>query len=254
MILVTGATGCLGSVLVPRLVAAGRPVRAVSRRPRADVEGVTWSTADLRTGPALDAAVTGADVIVHAASEPRSRSSADVESTRRLLDAARRGGGAPHVVYISIVGVDVHPYGYYRTKLAAERLIERSALPYTILRTTQWHQFLDRIFGAMGASPVIPVPSRTRVQPLDVSEVADRLAEFALGGPAGRAPDMGGPQVLEAAHTARSHLRAAGRRGAVLPVRLPGAAARAFRDGLHLAPDHAQGKITWEDFLARRFS
>jgi uncharacterized protein YbjT (DUF2867 family) len=86
-----------------------------------------------------------------------------------------------------------------------------------------------------------------------VSEVADRLVELTLGEPVSRAGDMGGPEVRTATDLARAYARAAGKHRAVLPVRLPGKAAKAFRDGLHLAPGHAVGKITWEEFLARRF-
>ena len=252
MILVTGATGCLGSALTPLLLEAGQQVRGLSRRERAG-SGATWVAGDLESGDGLSFAVRDAEVIVHAASDAKPRS-ADPRGTGLLLAAARQAGHRPHIVYISIAGIDDHPYGYYRAKLATERVIMDSGLPYTILRTTQWHQLLDRALTVLGRFPVVPVPSGTKVQPLDVCEVAARMAELATGAPAGRVADLGGPQIADCAELARSYLRAAGKRRAVLPVRIPGATGRAFRDGLHLAPEHRQSSLTWEDFLTLRFS
>jgi uncharacterized protein YbjT (DUF2867 family) len=177
----------MGGALLPMLVDAGADVRGLSRRVRAASNGVTWATGDLATGAGIEAAVRDADVIVHAASDVKPVRSGDAAGTRRLIEAAKASGRSPHLVYISIVGVDVHAYGYYRAKYATEQVIEASGLPYTILRTTQWHQLLDLFFGALTRSPIVPVLSRTDVQPLDVSEAAARLAELALGEPAARA-------------------------------------------------------------------
>jgi len=95
-----------------------------------------------------------------------------------------------------------------------------------------------------------PVPSGFRFQPIDSGEVADRLVELALGTPAGRVPDIGGPHAYEMRDLVRSFLRASDRRQRpILPLRLPGRAARAFREGANLAPDRAVGRRTWEDFL-----
>jgi len=80
--------------------------------------------------------------------------------------------------------------------------------------------------------------------------VADRLVELALGGPAGLVADLGGPRVYGLAGLVRGWLGATGRRRPILPVRLPGRAARAFRAGANLAPDRAVGHRTWEEFLA----
>ena len=76
--------------------------------------------------------------------------------------------------------------------------------------------------------------------------------ELALGGPAGLVPDLGGPRVYEIATLVRGYLRARGRHRPILPVRVPGAAAHAFRAGANLAPDRAVGRRTWEEFLADR--
>ncbi len=252
MILVTGASGTLGSALTPRLVAAGAEVRGLSRRPREAGEGVGWVTGDIATGAGIEAAVEGVDVVVHAASDPRPNSR-DAEHTRRLIEAAKRAG-ARHFVYISIVGIDRHPYGYYRAKRATEQVIEGGGLPYTILRTTQWHQFLDRAFGFLLRSPVMPSFAGVSMQPIDVSEVADRMAELTLGDPAGRVEDMGGPEIITLTDAAKAYARAAGRRRLVVPIPLPGRTVRAFRQGLHLAPEHRQGTITFQRFLDRRFA
>jgi hypothetical protein len=85
---------------------------------------------------------------------------------------------------------------------------------------------------------------------IDAAQVADRLAGLATGPPAGRVPDLGGPQVRTATSLLRGYLHAAGRRRPVLPVRLPGATFAGYRHGGHLAHDRAVGRRTWEEFLA----
>jgi uncharacterized protein YbjT (DUF2867 family) len=106
----------------------------------------------------------------------------------------------------------------------------------------------------MAKLPVIPVPSGFRFQPVDAGEVANRLVELALDSPAGLVPDIAGPRVYEMAELACSYLRARGKHRAIVPLRLPGRAARAFREGANLAPDRAVGRRTWEEFLAERVS
>jgi uncharacterized protein YbjT (DUF2867 family) len=249
-ILVTGGTGTLGRALVPRLAADGPEVRVLSRRPRPpSAQPHTWFTGDLRQNEGIGEAVAGADVIVHCATAARG----DDRAARNLIGAARRAG-APHLVYISIVGVDRVPLGYYRTKLRAERLISESGLPWTVLRTTQFHDLILLACTALARPPVMLVPAGTGFQPLDVTEVAERLAGLAVAPAAGRVPDMAGPQVRPATGLAHSFLRASGHRRPVVPVWLPGAAAAGFRRGGHLAPDSATGKVTFEDFLAGRVS
>jgi uncharacterized protein YbjT (DUF2867 family) len=248
-ILVTGGTGTLGRPVVQRLLDAGADVRVLSRRPAPPDphRRFDWRTGDLRQGTGLQEALHGADTVVHCATNPRG----DVQAAQRLIAEARRQG-TPHLVYISIVGIDVVPFSYYRSKLQVERLIEASGLPWTILRATQFHNLLASAAGALARSrPVMPVPAHTSFQPIEVTEVAGRLAELALAGkPAERVPDMGGPEILTTRELAERFLRATGRRRRIVQVPLPGAAARGFRAGGHLAPQQAVGRRTFEEFVA----
>jgi uncharacterized protein YbjT (DUF2867 family) len=103
--------------------------------------------------------------------------------------------------------------------------------------------------------PVVPVPSDFKCQAVDVREVAARLADLAVGPPAGRVPDIGGPEVSTWEAMVRQYLRATGRRRLVVPVPLPGM--RAIREGGLLVaggPDSAAGRQTWEDFLTTAVS
>jgi uncharacterized protein YbjT (DUF2867 family) len=243
--LVTGGTGTLGGSVVRELRDAGRVARVLSRRPGADrVLG------DLTTGAGIDDAVRGVGAIVHCASDARSPQH-DVTGTRNLIEAARRHG-APHLVYISIVGVDRVPLRYYRVKREVEQIVTESGLPWTILRATQFHELVLSLSRLLARPPVMVVPAGTSVQPVDSAEVAARLVQLALDAPAGWAPELGGPQVVPFTDLARTYLRATGRRRAILPVRLPGRVAGAYRDGGHLTPAHADGRRTFEDFLAER--
>jgi len=162
---------------------------------------------------------------------------------------------------MSVVGSDRVPvvsradrvmFGYLADKLAAEQAIAGSGVPWTTLRATQFHDGMLVVMQAAAKLPVLPVFAGFRFQPVDAREVADRLVELALGEPAGLVPDFAGPEIHSMAALARDYLRAAGKHRPVLPVRVPGRAARAYRDGANLAPERAVGTRTWAEFLAER--
>ena len=129
----------------------------------------------------LRAAVASAELVVHAASDPQGDPwQVDVAGTRRLVEAVDRSR-LRHLVYISIVGVDRIPYGYYRAKFAAEQVLLASGLPVTLLRVTQFHDFVDFLLDTARRGPVLPVPMGWRVQPVDVGEVAQHVTEVCAG-------------------------------------------------------------------------
>ena len=257
-ILVTGGTGTLGRLVIPRLRDAGCTVRALSRHSHEAGEGIEFVTADLATGEGIEAAVAGAEIIVHCAGSAKG----DEEKTRNLVRAASQAG-TRHLVYISVVGADRVPvvsgvdralFGYFASKLAAERVVADSGLPWTTLRATQFHQAILLLARQMAKLPVIPAPAGWRFQPIDAGEVADRLAELALGSPAGLVPDIAGPTVYSLVDLLRGYLRASHQHRPIMSLGLPGKAARAYRAGANLAPDRAVGRRTWEEFLADQMS
>jgi uncharacterized protein YbjT (DUF2867 family) len=104
----------------------------------------------------------------------------------------------------------------------------------------------------MAKLPVIPVPAGFRFQPIDTGEVAERLVELVLGAPAGLVADLAGPQVYPMAELVRGYVRARHMRRALVPLWMPGKAAASIRAGANLAPEHAVGRTTWEEFLSER--
>src|SRR5215208_4146194 len=256
-ILVTGGTGTLGSLVVRRLWDAGCDVRVLSRRSREAKDGIEFVTGDLATGEGIQPAVDGVETIVHLAGSPKG----DEDKARNLVRAASRAGAA-HLVYISVVGADRIPvvsrgdramFGYFESKLAAERVVADSGLPFTTLRATQFHDLILTVAQQLAKLPVVPIPAGFRFQPIDADEVAARLVELTLGEPSGRVPDMGGPRVYSAAELLRGYLRASKRRRRlIVPVWLAGKGARVFRSGANRAPERAVGHRTWEEFLAER--
>jgi uncharacterized protein YbjT (DUF2867 family) len=256
-VLVTGGTGRLGSQVVPQLQQAGCAVRVFSRSTPRAAQSVEYVGGDLAKDQGIEAAVDGAGIIVHCAGTAKG----DEKMTRNLVRAAGRAG-VRHLVYISVVGagripvtsaVDRAMFGYFGAKLAAERVVADSGLPWTTLRATQFYEAFVIAGRAMAMMPVIPVPAGFRFQPVDTGEVAAQLTELALGTPVGLAPDIAGPCVYSMADLLRGYLRARGKRRPMVPVRLPGKAASAVRNGANLAPDRAIGHRTWEDFLADQF-
>ncbi|WP_406859685.1 NAD(P)H-binding protein [Streptomyces sp. HUAS MG47] len=241
-ILVTGGTGMLGRPVCDALRGDGHEVRVLSRHspPYA---------VDLReSGRLVDRAVDGADAVVHCTNILRG----DAKAATNLIDAARRAG-VPHLVYISIVGVDRMPYAHLKAKYVVERLIERSGLGWTVLRATQFHELLFKLLEGLARPPVMVLPKGLAFQPLEATEAAARLAELATGPPVGRAEDMGGPEILALAEMARAYLAAARKQRRIVETPLPGRLYRGFRHGAQLAPEFPVGRVTFEEFLTGRF-
>ena len=251
-ILVTGGNGTLGQAVVARLLARHRTVRLFNHHASSSVSSeVEVCGGDLAQGSGLSAAVAGIDAIIHCASnfkeeQPRT----DIDGTRALVQAASTNG-RPHLVYISIVGVDQSIYKYYAAKCAAETLIEEGPLPWTILRATQFHDLVWKLLQSFGIDKrsEVSVPQGMQFQSIDHREVADRLVTLVEQGPSGHTPNMGGPQVLTIEEMATTYLRLRGRKALIRSEALPGAMFSVFRSGVNLVPGHADGTITWEAFV-----
>lgn len=221
---VTGGSGSLGRHVVAALPGA----RAVSRS----------TGTDLLRGTGLHA--LRADVVVHCATSFRH----EVDMARTVLAAK-----PAHLVHISIVGCDRVPLPYYKQKHAAEQLIINSGVPHTILRATQFHSLLRRMFDGSSKLPLMLVPGFA-FQPVDEAEVGIELATLAQAAPSGVAPEMGGPEIHEAIDLARTYLRATGKKRTLVPLKVPGATYRAYRAGGHLTPGRAVGKRTFAEYLS----
>ena len=249
-VLVTGGTGTLGRSVVHRLRANGHQIRVLTRNPsraRA-VAGSELLCGDLTDPASLRRALSGAQVVVHCASDIKSAQDVDVRGTLSLTEAMR-DLGVGHLIYVSIVGVDRLPIRYYRAKWDVETIIRSQDVPWTIQRTTQFHPFIETMLTRSAGLPLIACPSGLRYQPIAVEEVADRLVHHVSAGPVGMAEDLGGPEVLAVRELAATWLSKVGRRRLLLPVPFPGALGRQFKAGANLCPEQASAGLTWQQYL-----
>ena len=189
---VPGGTGTIGRRIAAVLAGDGHEVRALSR-------SAAEYPVDLTTGAGLDAALEGCDVVVDASNGPPSRKARAVlvEGSRRLLEVERRARVGHHVC-VSIVGIEDVPMAYYRVKVEQERVVESGEVPWTIVRSTQFHDLLGALLSAAGRRHVLPA-ARAQFQPVGVDEAADAVAAVATEAPGRHTRDTvrGDPRDLE---------------------------------------------------------
>ena len=252
-VLVTGGTGTLGRLVVMILRRSGHRARILSREPRGHVDAMRG---DLKSGAGLAAAVTDMDAIVHAATGARgslTSRATDVGGTQRLLDVAR-SAEIKHFLYVSIVGMEGVAYPYYRTKLAAEAIVRLGGVPWTILRATQFHDLMELFLRGFSHVPgFTTIPFGWQFQPVDAKEVAGRAVEAVLGEPAGLLEDFGGPEIRSFKSIAESWLTVRWDNRRLMNLWLPFQFSRQFADGRLLTPEHRDGAITFEHYLAERY-
>jgi len=253
-ILITGATGTLGREVVQQVFDRGQQVRAYTRQSRPSVPaGVEVYQGDIRVGSGLIEATRGVDAIIHCASFFEEGYATDLQGSRHLIETAR-ANGSPHLVYISIAGIDQSPFSYFQAKLEVEHMIEQSGLPWSILRVTQFHNYILSLITSWEdeKTSTITLPAGTRFQSIDISEVAHALVTLAAQGAAGHVPDMGGPEVLTLEEMVETYQRIYHKHSIVRTETFPGEYYDAFRSDEKLVPDRAVGRITWESFLRQR--
>ncbi len=208
-IVVIGGTGLIGAKTVAVLHGSGHEVVAVSRRCGVDVF----------TGAGLDEAVAGAHVVIDLTDARSSDATAVLEyfetSGRNLL-AAEAAAGVRHHVVLSVVGTDRVPdQGYYRAKVAQEKLIEESGIPYTIIRSAQFIEFLRSIADAHTDGDVVRLPPAL-LQPIAADDVAAIVAEAALATPRNGIVEIAGPERAPFDDIVARYLKSVGDRRSVV--------------------------------------
>lgn len=205
---VLGGTGLIGSQVVKNLGAAGH--EAVPHSPSTGV--------DLISGAGVAEAVTGADVVVNLTNSPTFDDASPAffrTSMENLLDASARAG-VGHAVVLSIVGVDQVPeLDYYRAKTLQEDLLKAGPVPYSIVRATQFMEFVDAVLSWTADGDTVRLP-RTPIQPIAAADVAAAVTEVAAGAPLNGVLDVGGPDVYPLDDLGRLTLTAKGDKRSVV--------------------------------------
>jgi uncharacterized protein YbjT (DUF2867 family) len=207
-IAVIGASGLIGSKLVDVLSADGHDVVAASRN----------SGVDVLTGDGLADALDGANALVDVVNSPDFSDGPVMDffttSTSNLTAAAKKAG-VGHYVALSIVGCDGLPdSGYMRAKVAQEKIITDSGLPYTVVRATQFAEFADQITDSLVVGDEVRVPDAL-IQPIHAAKVVAEVARAAEADPLNDFVNVGGPQKISFEQMARDSLA---RRGEDKPV------------------------------------
>ena len=245
-IAVAGATGVVGRHVVEEVRRTGHEPVPLARSLGTDVS----------TGDGLVEALRGVDVVVDVLSTKTMSADKAIEffeTTSRHLLRAEHEAGVRHHVLLSIVGIDRVPSGYYEGKLHQEAVVAAGQVPWTILRTTQFHEFAQQQL-AMFSDKLIALVQNRLTQPIAAIEVAEALVARATSTPAGRAPDLAGPEQRMMLPMARAVARAMRTRQLVLPLRIGSPARQAIRDGGLLPQQEGpRGRETFDGWLARTF-
>lgn len=202
-IVVIGGTGLIGSKLVKRLQAKGHEVIAAS--PASGVNTLT--------GEGLAEILTGADVVVDLANSPNFEDKAVMEffeKSGRNLMAAETAAGVKHHLALSVVGTERLPEsGYLRAKMVQEQIIKASGIPYTIVHSTQFFEFMFGIAQSGVQGDKIHL-SPAMMQPIFSDDVADALTDFVLGAPLNKTVEIAGPEKIRMADAVGAYLRQIG--------------------------------------------
>ncbi|GAA2157697.1 MULTISPECIES: SDR family oxidoreductase [Glycomyces] len=242
-IAVFGGTGRIGSQVVDLLNGHGH--EAVPHSPSTGL--------DVLTGKGMAEALEGADVVVNLTNSP-TFDEASFEFFQKSMDnmiEAAEAAGVGHAVILSIVGADLVPeLDYYRAKVLQEDLLKAGPVPYTIVRSTQFFEFMDATMSWTSDDTTVRLPA-TPMQPIAAAEIAQAVAKASAGAPLQGTRDVAGPEVFTLDELGRITLEARGDSRKVVTDDTAGLFAAVKGDALVPKGDAVIGKITYREWLAR---
>ena len=242
-IAVIGGTGLIGSQVVKILNASGH--EAVPHSPSTGL--------DLLSGQGLPEALNGADVVVNLTNSPTfdDASPAFFQKTMDNLLSAARDAGVGHAVILSIVGAELVPgLVYYRAKVLQEEILKSGPVPYSIVRATQFYEFVDAVLSWTADEDTVRLPA-TLVQPMASADVARAVADISVGAPLRGSRSVAGPEVFPLDELGRITLAAHGDHRTVVTDSSAGMFAAAAGDALIAKDDTVIAKTTYREWLAR---
>lgn len=252
-ILLTGGTGQLGKKILKQFEPNNYFFTVLTRQENTESTGnINYLKTDLAKTASIENALDeNYEVVIHSASNPLESGLVDVEGTRNLLKASQKRN-VKHFIYISIVGIDQSQYKYYRDKLTAEELIIQSGIPCTILRISQFHDFvLNMIIHPLNIQKDqdLEVPLGLRFQSIDLVDVCEKIRELINNEPSYSRVIIGGPEILTIEEIVRIYLDVFKLNNRYKTTLELNHFQHTFTTGINLCPDNRWGKITWKDFL-----
>jgi uncharacterized protein YbjT (DUF2867 family) len=244
-ILITGGTGLLGRTL-SRVLNDLKLKHTIASRNNEDGNG-SWVYLDILKKEGLET-LRGRDIIFHLAHDLKQ----DSALTKNLINALQNNANT-HLVYVSIVGIDDIPLHYYKEKSLSEKLIINSGIPFSILRATQFHEFVERLIKNLLIFPVGFIPKKNLMQPIQVEIVAHELIKISERKPSLGRTNLGGKEILQFGKMAELWSEKSGNKKTILNFPLWGKLGRALHSGKLTTKEANQDSITWEEWLDRKY-
>lgn len=245
--LVTGGNGLLGAAIVRQLAARNVPLAAGGRSNKPSDFVGQWKQFDTASGEGLPDALAGRTMIFNCATN-QANPQQDLAALGRLIEAAHRT--SLHIVHISIAGIEeaARHLSYYRMKLDCERVLSRSGISHTVVRPTQFHNFVDLLLGKLTVGPVVLAPKMI-LQPLDVDFAAQSIVEIALRAPSNDKNIICGPERIETRQLVETWMEF--RRRPKYQIRAPSIGPLAALTAIQSVLGRTGG-LTWSDWNKQR--
>lgn len=248
-ILITGGTGLLGKAVCALLLKRGIKYTVATHKRPVEKNMVYL---DLGSMGEMNAALLNRPIILHLASDKKHPHN-DVNGTKRLLQEIVRWNYNPHFIYISIVGTDLLPVTYLKQKFQVEEEIKKSGVRYSILRATQFHNYVDKILQQLLKFRLAILPKNVLVQPIDVNVVAERLVNMCFEPPANQIENIGGREVLTLEEVVDFWLRVKNKHETVLNMPLWGRAGRSLKAGCLTCEKKTREGRNWRQWVTDRY-
>lgn len=248
-ILITGGTGLLGKKVCSLLLKRGIQYTVATHKKPVEKNMVYL---DLASMEGIDSSLLNKQIILHLDSDKKHPRN-DVNGTRELLQEIVKHNYKPHLIYISVVSTDRLPKTYLKQKFKVEEEIKKFGISYSILRATQFHEYIDQILKQLLKYSFPILRKKVLVQPTDITVVAERLVNMCFEGPSNAIENIGRREVLTLKEMVDFWLAAKNKRKTVMDMPLCGKTGRSLKGGCLTGEKQTNGGKNWRQWVTDQY-